>query len=162
MSYYNYYQNKEKRKAEALEHFRKMEILMKDEIGQSVKETKAYGGNGFPIPHTGKKRSDSVIPNITVEPLDTVSAVFLHQQGKTAVLNFASYQKPGGGFLEGSSAQEECLCHASTLYNVLIRHPEFYTWNSRHKTTPCTQTGRFTVKTLSSLKTEILLLLRGN
>lgn len=28
---------------------------MKDEIGQSVKETKAYGGNGFPIPHTGKK-----------------------------------------------------------------------------------------------------------
>lgn len=89
MSYYNYYQNKEKRKAEALEHFRKMEILMKDEIGQSVKETKAYGGNGFPIPHTGKKRSDSVIPNITVEPLDTVSAVFLHQQGKTAVLNFA-------------------------------------------------------------------------
>ena len=47
MSYYNYYQNKEKRKAEALEHFRKMEILMKDEIGQSVKETKAYGGNGF-------------------------------------------------------------------------------------------------------------------
>lgn len=56
MSYYNYYQNKEKRKAEALEHFRKMEILMKDEIGQSVKETKAYGGNGFPIPHTGKKK----------------------------------------------------------------------------------------------------------
>ena len=46
----------EKRKAEALEHFRKMEILMKDEIGQSVKETKAYGGNGFPIPHTGKKK----------------------------------------------------------------------------------------------------------
>lgn len=61
----------------------------------------------FPFLIPEKKRSDSVIPNITVEPLDTVSAVFLHQQGKTAVLNFASYQKPGGGFLEGSSAQEE-------------------------------------------------------
>lgn len=133
MSYYNYYQKKEKRKSEALEHFRKMDILMKDEIRQSVKETKTYGGNGLPVPHTEKKRPGSTVPNITVEPLDTVSALFLHQQRKTAVLNFASYQNPGGGFLEGSSAQEECLCHASTLYNILIHHPEFYTWNSRHK-----------------------------
>ena len=38
---------------------------------------------------------------------------------KIAVLNFASYQNPGGKFLEGSSAQEESLCHASTLYECL-------------------------------------------
>lgn len=54
MSYYNYYQKKEK-KSEALEHFRKMDILMKDEIRQSVKETKIYGGNGLPVPDTEKK-----------------------------------------------------------------------------------------------------------
>lgn len=35
------------------------------------------------------------------------------------VLNFASYKKPGGMFVTGSNAQEESLCHASNLYNII-------------------------------------------
>lgn len=45
---------------------------------------------------------------------------------KIAVLNFASYVQPGGEFLTGSIAQEECLCHESFLYNVLSRMTDFY------------------------------------
>lgn len=40
-------------------------------------------------------------------------------EGKTAVLNFASWTNPGGGVVNGSNAQEEGLCRISTLYPCL-------------------------------------------
>ena len=42
------------------------------------------------------------------------------KQGKrVCVLNFASATNPGGGVVNGSSAQEECICRCTTLYPCL-------------------------------------------
>lgn len=67
---------------------------------------------------------------------DSVSAVMNKKtEGKTALLNFASYKHPGGGYLIGSSAQEECLCQESNLYSVLKAFDDSIYEQHRHEDT---------------------------
>lgn len=109
-----------------------MENNFKKETEHSVKNTFIYGGPDLPVePIKGNNSSNCI--NIAVDGLDTVKSLFEHKDGKTAVLNFASYKNPGGKYLDGSSAQEECLCHSSNLYNVISKFPDYYKWNNDHK-----------------------------
>lgn len=105
----------------------------------SQASTKIYEGY-FPGTKTSEKVS--IRPEITVVDSDTVSALFdasiYNAENKVngpryQVLNFASYTNPGGGFENGSLAQEEMLCHESNLYLVLKAHlHDFYVWNKEH------------------------------
>lgn len=59
----------------------------------------------------------------------------MHSEGKgpVAALNFASAKNPGGGFLNGSQAQEESLARSSALHASLLRAREFY---EQHRASP--------------------------
>ena len=54
-------------------------------------------------------------------------------RSKILCLNFASAMYPGGGFLEGSQAQEESLARASGLYECLLQASDYYAANRKFK-----------------------------
>ncbi|MBO9199319.1 MULTISPECIES: TIGR02452 family protein [Niastella] len=49
-------------------------------------------------------------------------------------LNFASAKNPGGGFLGGALAQEECIARASGLYPCLLSAMEYYNYHRSNRT----------------------------
>ena len=132
MKYNNkkYWVNKEERAKLALTHTKEMEDLYKDEIDDCINETLAYNANSKFIE---KRLNNKQI--IIVDEIDSVGAVFKYVNINeiTAVLNFASYNNPGGKFIDGSKAQEECLCHESYLYNVLKGRIGYYKINHKNK-----------------------------
>jgi uncharacterized protein (TIGR02452 family) len=62
-----------------------------------------------------------------------ITRVLSDGRGPVAALNFASAKNPGGGFLNGSQAQEESLARSSALHASLLRAWEFY---ERHRASP--------------------------
>lgn len=132
----SYWKNKEERAKKAVLHTKLMEETYAEEIAKAAAETviltSAVETTGFE--KTEKRMDEKGRMKILLEESDSVESILRHaKDGKTAVLNFASYKNPGGMFLNGSSAQEESLCHESFLYNVLSKKESYYEWNQAHK-----------------------------
>lgn len=126
-----YWNDKEKRAEQAKEHTKEMKQVYSGRIKDSIENSIIYDVD-FQCSKTHSCKMD-----IIVEATDSVSAIINHAKdckNRMAVLNFSSYKNPGGMFINGSKAQEECLCHESCLYNVLSEFVlSFYDWNNKHK-----------------------------
>lgn len=128
----HYFIGKEDRANKANRHKENMSEFMRSATLEAIEETKIYWPGDADKKEILAGKYDTVIDTV---PMTTVEAINKYGgNSKIAALNFASYKEPGGMFLNGSSAQEESLCHESNLYNILEAFKvRYYEWNIRHK-----------------------------
>ena len=74
-------------------------------------------GESITVPSAYKTEKAKVIVS-SKRSLEAAES-YAKQGKKVCVLNFASATNPGGGVVNGSSAQEECICRCTTLYPCL-------------------------------------------
>ena len=84
-----------------------------------------------PSPHKAEKAKVIVSGKRSLEAAE----VYAKQGKKVCVLNFASATNPGGGVVNGSSAQEECLCRCTTLYPCLNNDALWEAFYAPHRKT---------------------------
>ena len=132
----NPWKYREDNKIKAQKQIKYMDENFANETAAAVAGTAIYTGpidewnwteNGFnPVPYS------QLLDMSTVDAIFHVREVLGedNEEIKVAALNFASYRNPGGKFIEGSNAQEECLCHESNLYNVLRNFAPYYKENN--------------------------------
>ena len=121
----------------ALSHTQLMNEKYKDEIEESIHNSEIFRDDShfrdrvLNLKKTEKKSiSHKIKANYNVQ---TLFSLLPAENEKVAVLNFASFKNPGGGFLKGSTTQEESLCHSSYLYNVLSAfYKEYYIPNQQN------------------------------
>ncbi|WP_052596465.1 TIGR02452 family protein [Aureispira sp. CCB-QB1] len=79
-----------------------------------------------PLPIAQHLETEFVVNSLTT--LDAVRKEYPTDQ-RLACLNFASAKNPGGGFLNGSQAQEESIARASGLYPCQLKAEHYYKEN---------------------------------
>lgn len=111
-------------------HTKKMEEKYGTQIEISVAGTKEYFSKDY-VDLQGIKRAERDM-EIIFENKDVSDVVMKYGGANSAVLNFASYGRPGSMYTLGGIDQEADLCNHSFLYNVLAQFDEYYKWNRSH------------------------------
>lgn len=111
------------------------EVSITDSLNRAIANTIVYKhacniNGSFNQEYEGKIE---VTPETTLEAVERL--VVDEGLNDVVCLNFASAKNPGGGFLNGSQAQEESLARSSGLYACLLQKgKEMYDYNRRLNT----------------------------
>lgn len=87
---------KQERAIKARAHYEDIKTRLAANTKLSIERTYVYSPDSFTQHESGNQK-----PAFTLTDMDSVS---LSDNGRTAILNYASYKSPGGFFLEGSPA----------------------------------------------------------
>ena len=108
-------------------------IYIQEYLQAAIENSIHYSENNFSqvLSQLNKNQIQFEINNETI--LHAASRL-VNQQGfdKVLCLNFASAKNPGGGFLNGSQAQEESLARATGLYPCISQMMEMYEKNRNY------------------------------
>ncbi len=110
-------------------------VNIKDFSDGSIYDVKVFDKDSLDkLLHKKYYRSDKCKISIINEDSFVASKALVELGEKVAVMNFANAIVPGGGFLQGSSAQEESLCRNSTLYASISSNDatEMYDYNRKN------------------------------
>ena len=111
----------------ARKHIAEVESRFAKDVARSLEELKVYDGKP-------QVTAEGCVPTVEVVDQDSAAAVLERGRGLSsacdlALLDFASFTNPGGGYDRGAWAQEEALCSESTLFNVLREQKSWYAQN---------------------------------
>lgn len=114
----------------AKKHIEQMVARYAKEIERAQQGTVRY--DGAPAHEVEEGR----VPQVSVVDADAVAVILENGRGRAAfcdlaVLDFASFVNPAGGFSRGATGQEQSLCRESYLGNVLETFSDWYAENRR-------------------------------
>lgn len=108
-------------------------VSIVDALAKAKAGTVLYSPEKRPVARTSEAKCSTRFEVRNETTFQALARLAASGGGHLACLNFASAKNPGGGFLNGSLAQEESLACASGLYPCLLQAPEYYERNRANR-----------------------------
>ena len=109
--------DREERKNQAIQHESLMKSAFASETAATVEAAVIYEdgeGRALDLPDPAFDATETIVTTSFVP-----EALYRDAEGKTAVVDPASFTRPGGAYEDGAFGPEQILCSQSNLYQVL-------------------------------------------